>query len=369
MTKPIRILHMIGSLDIGGSQSMVLNLYKQIDKDRIQFDFILDHAENNYLLPKVKKLGAKVYSLPAFNGKNYFKVRSAWDVFLMEHPEYKVLHSHIRSYASIYLPIAKKHGLKTIIHSHSTSNGSGLLSYAKRILQYPLRFQADYYFGCSKEAGEWLFGKKIIQSNKYYMVKNAVAVEKYKLNEVIRKIYRDKLNVDDNAIVFLHVGRLHESKNHMFLLEIYNEIQKEIPNSMLLIVGDGELKKQIEGKIEDLNIDNNVKMLGARNDVAEIMQAADVFLFPSVWEGLPVTVVEAQAAGLPCFVSETITKDVNVTELVTNLPINQGAQVWKKTIINHNLEKRDVISDIMKKGFDIQNSAEWISEFYENLYK
>ena len=366
--KPIRVLQMIGSLNIGGSQAMIINLYKAIDRTKIQFDFILDHPEACSLVPVVEALGARIYTMPSFNGKNVKEIQKAWSSFFKKHTEYKILHSHVRSYASIYIPIAKKYGLKTIIHSHSTSNGSGISSLVKMILQYPLRFQADYFFGCSHEAGEWLFGRKIVKSDRYFMLQNAIDTNLYVQNTSIRESYRKEIGVQDKK-VFLHVGRLHPSKNHSFLLSIFSEYVKKEDNSILLVVGDGELRTEIENQIKELNLQKFVRLLGARNDVPNLMQAADCFLFPSKWEGLPVTVVEAQAAGLPCLVSDTVTKDVNVSSLVKNISIIHGVQPWINAIAETSFSKTNVMDKIIAAGFDISSSARWLSEFYLELNK
>lgn len=363
----VRIIHMIGSLDIGGSQTMIMNIYRTIDRNRIQFDFIVDHSDQLYFKEEIEKLGGKVFVMPRFTGKNIFQVQKAWNCFFDAHPEYHVLHSHVRSYSSIYFPIAKKHGIKTIAHSHSTSNGSGIKSIVKIILQYPLRYEADYFFGCSLKAGEWLFGKKIVQSDRYFTIKNAIDTQKYFFNRKQRSILRNQLRIEEDVTVFIHVGRLHEAKNHIFLLHVFAMLIKEIPNSMLLLVGDGELLSEIEKQIEQLNLKSNVKMLGARTDIPDILNAADVFLFPSKWEGLPVTVVEAQASGLPCFVSDKITKEVGISELVKFLPIDKGTQVWIDAIKETDLTRKNVIDKIIQAGFDIKKSVEWLTKFYEEI--
>lgn len=363
----VRILHMIGSLNIGGSQTMIMNIYRMIDRNRIQFDFIVDHSEQLYFKEEIEKLGGRVFVMPTFTGENIFQVRKAWKCFFEMHPEYQVLHSHVRSYASIYFWIAKKYGIKTIIHSHSTSNGSGIKSVAKIILQYPLRYEADYFFGCSLKAGEWLFGKKIVQSDRYFTIKNAIDTQKYFFDRKQRSILRNQLRIEEDVTVFIHVGRLHEAKNHIFLLHVFAMLIKEIPNSMLLLVGDGELSSEIEKQIEQLNLKSYVKMLGARTDIPDILNAADVFLFPSKWEGLPVTVVEAQASGLPCFVSDKITKEVGISELVKFLPIDKGTQVWIDAIKETDLTRKNVIDKIIQAGFDIKKSVEWLTKFYEEI--
>lgn len=361
----IRILQMIGSLEMGGSQSMIMNIYRNIQHKEIQFDFILDNPTDLYFKKEILSLGGKIFIFSKFNGRNYFEVRNTWDNFFKEHNEYKILHSHVRSYASIYLPIAKKHGLKTIAHSHSTSNGSGLTSIGKMILQYPLRFQADYFFGCSKESGEWLFGKKVVAGNKYYILENGIDLEKF-IGSKSRDRTRRELKIS-NEEVFIHVGRLHESKNHLFLLEVFKNLINKNNNRKLVLVGDGPLKGKIEETIQKFELDKFVIMVGAKNNVCDYFDASDCFLFPSSWEGLPVTVIEAQAAGLPCFISDRITDDVNITPLVHKLSIDNGVDVWIDEIEKSSLKKIYYKEEIKKSGFDINTSSKKLIEFYKRI--
>lgn len=362
----IRVLHVLGGLNLGGAETMVMNLYRAIDRSQIQFDFIIHLQEHQAYEDEIREMGGRIYRFPKFSGKNIFEMRRIWKQFFLKHPEYKILHSHIRSYASVYIPIAKAAGLTTIVHSHSTSNGSGIASVGKAILQYPLRYQADYFFACSKEAGEWLFGKHIVQGEKYHMVPNAIDIEKYRVVPEIRKFYRKELGVE-NKRVFLHVGRLHPAKNHRFLLELFAAWVKENPDDVLLIVGEGGLRDEIEHIISELGILKSVIILGARNDVHKLMQAADCFLFPSLWEGLPVTVVEAQAAGLPCLVSANVTDDVFISPLTVKLPIDQGIECWISKMRELNYARMDVTADIQKAGFDVQVLARQMQEFYEGI--
>ena len=366
--EPIRVLHMIGSLEIGGSQAMIMNIYRNIDREKIQFDFVIDKNRGGFFEKEITELGGKIYKMPSFKGTNIHEIRKSWDVFFTEHSEYKILHSHVRSYASLYIPIAKKHGVKTIIHSHSTSNGSGISALVKAVMQYPLRYQADYFFGCSQKSGEWLFGKKIASGDRFFVIKNAIKTDEYKVDGNVRNQYRKELGIEENAIVYVLVGRLHEAKNHMFLLELFAGIVKKNPKDVLLLVGDGELRNQIVEKINELDLSRNVIMMGARKDVANILKASDCFLFPSNWEGLPVTVVEAQAAGLPCLISDRITDEVNITSLVKKIPIDQGIKCWIDAIENANLKKQNVIRQICEAGFDIKQSTEWLQNFYEEIY-
>lgn len=358
---------MIGSLKVGGSQAMIMNIYRNIDREKIQFDFIIDHTDKMDYADEIKALGGKIYTMPTFKGKNILEVKRAWNEFFKAHPEYKIIHSHVRSYASVYLSIAKKYGLKTISHSHSTSNGTGIASVVKKTLQYPLRYIADYCFGCSEISGEWLFGRKVVDSDRYFMLKNAVDTKKFRYDETVRNEIRSEFNLGDEFI-FGHVGRFNVPKNHEFLLEIFKAIHNVMPNSKLMLVGYGELQEYIENKIKALKLEDSVIMTGLRTDVPDLLLAMDAFLFPSKWEGLPVTLVEAQASGLHCFVSDTVTRDVEVSELIDYLPIDKGADVWVKKVQNTDLTRKDVVCDIVNAGFDIEASSKWLTEFYEKLH-
>lgn len=359
----IRILHVLGGLNRGGAESMVMNWYRNVDRMEIQFDFIVHSETANEYKEEILKMGGKVYVFPRFTVKTCRKSMKLWNEFFAEHPEYKILHSHVRSYASLYIPIAKKHGLKTIVHSHSTSNGKGLASLVKAALQRPLRKSADFLFSCSREAGEWLFGKSYVDSPKYRMIPNAIDTEAYRFSTEWREDKKKELGVCGKT-VYGHVGRLHPAKNHSFLLELFSELHKKNPDSVLLLVGGGELEQEIKNKISELELDGAVILAGSRSDVNELLSAMDVFLFPSLWEGLPVTVVEAQAAGLPCFVSDTVTRDVCVSELVKYLPIDKGVEAWVNAISEFTPYRLDVTEKIKLAGFDIKSAAEDLTKFY-----
>jgi glycosyltransferase involved in cell wall biosynthesis len=355
---------MIGALEMGGSQALVMNLYRHIDREKIQFDFILDHPDRDDYVDEVKALGGRIYTMPGFHG-NVHQVRRAWDEFFTNHPEYKVLHSHVRSYASLYLPIAKRHGVKTIIHSHSTSNGKGFSSLVKMALQYPLRYQADVLMGCSKESGEWLFGKKATAGDRFFFLPNGVDLQRFSFDENIRQQYRRDMGLEDK-IVIGHVGRFHPAKNHMFLLESFAQLKRLRPNAVLLLVGDGELRGEIESKISQLGLIDSVMLTGNRSDVAELMQAMDTLAFPSAWEGLPTTVVEAQATGLPCIISDRITEDVDLSPLVQRLSID-NPELWAK-VLAYPQPRQNVQADIIASGFEINSAAAKLCQLYESLY-
>lgn len=364
----IRILHVLGGLDRGGAETMVMNLYRAIDRTQIQFDFITHTDRSQAYTDEILKHGGKIYYFPKFKGANFLKLRKLWIKFFKEHPEYKILHSHVRSYASLYLPIAKKAGVKTIIHSHSTSNGKGLSSFVKRLMQFPLRYQADYFFGCSKEAGEWLFGKKVVESSKYHVLKNAIDTEKYKFNEESRAQYREKLRLG-NKLTYVHVGRFHPSKNHTFLLNLFAEIHKRNPNTVLLLVGDGPLHSSIQTQIEELCLQDDVLLLGSRDDIPEILHAADCFLFPSLWEGFGMVAVEAQATGLPCICSDMVPSSVKVTDFCYFISTDD-LLAWvdmsmQNTRYALSMQNEGNVNGI--ESFDIKKSAAELQSFYLNV--
>lgn len=344
---------------------MVLNLYRHIDRDRIQFDIVIDRPEDLQLAAEFEKLGSKIYVMPSFNGYNFLEIRRCWRKFFDEHSEYEVMHSHVRSYAMLFLPIAKRFGIKTIIHSHSTLNGQGFSALVKRIMQFPLRYQADYLLACSNEAGRWLYGVKACNKPNYKFIPNAIDIQQYHFSEEARQAYRAELGVQDRFVIG-HVGRFHEAKNHMFLLEVFAEVLKRRSDAMLVLVGDGDLRSAIEHRIDELQIADHVILTGSRGDVAQLMSAMDVFAFPSIWEGLPVTVVEAQASGLHCLISDRITNDVDTSELVERLPITNTA-VWVERMVHLDTERVDVTQKIREAGFDVRDSARRMMDFYEMM--
>lgn len=365
----IRVLHMIGSLEMGGAQNMVMALYRAVDRSKIQFDFIIDCDTESIFTQEIHRLGGRIFRLPKINEASLGEVRLAWNNFFADHPEYKILHSHVRSYASLYLPIAKAHGVKTIIHSHNTSNGTGLASLIKKLLQYPLRHQADYFFGCSEIAGQWLFGDKVVKSDRYFMLKNAVDLERFSYRPAVRERIRGELGVDDNTLLIGHVGRMNPQKNHKFLLEFFRKIVDKKPNVKLLLLGDGDLRDEISRQVTQLGLDGHVLMLGVRGNVEDYFSAMDCMVLPSLHEGLPVVVVEAQANGLRCLVADTVTKEVRLSQLVEYLPISQGEEPWVNAILTGGQCHVDVSEQIRSGGFCVQESARWLSEFYSSIGK
>jgi len=367
MEKPIRILHVLGRLDRGGAETMVMNLYRNIDRTQIQFDFIIHTTDKCDYNDEIEELGGKIYTIPRYTGKNHFYYKKAWHNFFQRHTEYELIHGHVRSTASIYVKIAKKYSLKTIVHSHSISSGTGVKSKIKDLMQLPIRSIADYLFACSDEAGKWLFGKNVVDKENYKVIKNAIDVEKYVINEEVRKKMLKDLQIE-GKFVLGHVGRFSYEKNHEFLIEVFYELQKQCENAVLLLVGDGELKPKIEEQIYQLGIQEKVILTGSVSNVHEYMQAMDVFVFPSHYEGLGMVAIEAQASGLPCVISDRIPKQVIVTEVVTSLPLSNASH-WVGVILDKNTptQREGVSFGVIKQGYDIRDQVENLKNIYFDI--
>lgn len=370
MIYPIRIAHMIGSLNIGGSQAMVMNIYRNIDRNKFQFDFILDSPNELDHASEVEKLGGRIFSMPKFKGYNLIEVIRSWDIFFSNHPEYRILHSHVRSYASLYLPIAKKYGVMTIIHSHNTSNGSDFRSYIKKVFQYPLRYQADYYMACSKSAAEWLFGSSVLNLNNYMMLPNSINVNMFSYNETVRNEIREELGLSD-CIVIGHTGRMVQQKNHKFLIEIFAEVLKIIPTARLMLVGDGELRQEIESCCVKYNMYDKVIFVGSKMDVHKYYQAMDVFVFPSLSEGLGIVTIEAQTSGLECVVSDEVPVEADVgANLLHRLSLNDSSKVWAEYVASKcRYCREDKKLYAIKAGYDISCTVNGIENVYSQLHK
>lgn len=361
----IRVLHVLGGLNLGGAETMVMNLYRAIDRTKIQFDFIIHLQEKQAYEDEIIALGGKIYRFPAFNGKNIIQQVKVWNEFFLNHKEYNILHSHVRSYASLYLPIAKKHGLYTIIHSHSTSNGSGLIALIKTILQYPLRYQADFYFACSYHAGKWLFGKKVVQSDKFEVLPNAIDASVFDYNQDVRIAMRKELGIEDKFVVG-HVGRMTAAKNHKFLIEVFEKIEKKVNNAVLLLVGDGELREKIERLVCGKKLQEKVLLVGNKMNTQDYYQAMDIFAFPSLWEGLGIVVIEAQTSGLPCIVSSGVPREVDLNiDLVRKVDVeNPGAWVDEIMRCRECTDSRHSYSEYVKNaGYDISMNVKKYEHF------
>ena len=367
MKGKIRIVHVFGEMNRGGAETLIMNIYRKIDKSKIQFDFILHTEKECAYDNEIYKLGGEIYRVPRFKVSNFIEYIKAWNDILKKNAyKWDIIHGHMYSTASIYLPIAKKYGLKAISHSHNTSNGTGVSSIIKDVIQFPVRYIADSKMGCSNAANKWLYGERICKKEDCYVLNNAIDLTKFRYKEDLRRSMRNQLNIS-NKFVIGHVGRFVDQKNHSFLIDIFKHIYDKNKNSVLLLVGDGSLKKKIENKVKELGLEENVIFAGSRADVAELFQCMDVFLLPSKYEGLPVVMVEAQASGLPCFISDSINDEVKIVESVKQISLNDSPKQWSEKILSEKNERYDAISKLKYAGYDIEIVTKWIMEFYYKM--
>lgn len=373
MEEQIRILQVLGRLDRGGAETMIMNLYRHIDRSRFQFDFVIHTQDVCDYTEEVSRLGGRIYSMEPFRMRTLFSYRRQWRRFFREHPEYQIIHGHVRSTAALYLSEAKKAGLVTIVHSHNTSSGRGFSALVKNILQYPLRFLADELLACSKRAGIWLYGKRACQSGHFYILKNGIEPEAFRFSENVRnqmRIAMAKESDRQKALVFLHIGRMEEQKNHTFLLQIFAAILRKNAAAQLWLCGEGPLAQRLQEQAQAAGIADRVHFLGIREDIPALMAAADAVVFPSLFEGLPVTLVEAQAAGLPILMSDVVTDEVVITDLVQTLPLSASEEKWADMalqMLSTVRTRESYAKQVAQAGYAVSDNAKWLTAFYENL--
>ena len=368
MKKPERILHVLGSLNMGGAETLVMNIYRNINRDKYQFDFVVHGRDIGKYEEEIIRLGGKIYHIDEYKVYNHFKYKKIWNDFFNNHHEYNIVHGHMRSTASIYLKIAKKHGLKTISHSHNTSNGKGIKSIIKKVLQSRIKNACDVFMGCSYDANKWLFGEKIANSSNCYVLNNGIDTNFFSYSEKLRESSRKELKLKNQFLVG-NVGRLCYQKNQDYLIDIFCDIKKIKNDSKLLIIGSGELKESLIAKMKEKNIYDDVIMLENRSDINALMCAMDCFVFPSRFEGLGIVVIEAQSTGLPCFISDEVPHNVDLTDLIHRIDINKPAGENAKYIMEELKKiKRKIYSfKITKANYSIENTCDDLVHYYDKL--
>lgn len=366
---PIRILQVFASLDRGGAETMIMNIYRKIDRDKIQFDFVVNDRKEEYdFEQEILSLGGRIFRIPKYNLKNIFQYRKYFDEILKENSNLKIIHGHHTVPANTYIKVAHENQRIVLLHSHTAGKlEKSLKSEIKTFLRRRSQYSADGLVACGEKAAKFMFDKKYSST---IIIKNAIETDKYYFNKDIRNKYRQDFNLSDNFVIG-HVGNFREVKNHKFIIEIFEEVKKHVPKSKLLLVGDGYLREEIVSQIEKMHLSNDVILAGVRDDVNNILQAMDIMVFPSLFEGLGVALIEAQVSGLKVLASNTITKEANITGNVIFFDIKKGANYWAKEIIKYHKESdREVdINIIINSGYDINSSIGEIEKFYLNLYR
>ncbi|WP_169086930.1 glycosyltransferase family 1 protein [Paenibacillus sp. PL91] len=362
--KPVRILQVATVMNRGGLETMLMNYYRQMDRSKIQFDFIVHRDEEGHYDQEIIALGGKIYRMPQIKPGNYSPYFKRLDLFFKEHPYYQVVHAHINENSSFILKAAKKAGVPCrIMHSHLSDLGLDIKLPFRMYARLAIKDNPSSYFACSKSAGKWLFGKRLADSGKVVVLNNAVDVKQFSFNSSTRDAIRAELAAGDRLVIG-HIGRFNEQKNHDFLIDIFKAVHDKEPNSMLVLAGEGHLRPMIEKKIERLGLSEHVKLLGVRADVSDLLQGIDIFLFPSLFEGLPVVLIEAQAAGLSCVISDTITAETDVTGRLQFIGLKQPAEYWAEQMLSASREHADTAELLRKNGYDTSTMAKWLSDYY-----
>lgn len=366
----IRILHVVGTMDLGGAETFIMNLYRTVDRNEIQFDFLCHNRIEAKYTDEILAMGGKMYMVEGISHVGFFKYQKDLYDFFKSHPEYQVVHSHQNDLNGIILKQAARAGVKMrISHSHTeyhykTLQRKAMFTFFKWNVN---RYTTDA-FACSKPSGEMLYTGKLRQS--FDVIYNGIDTNKFAFNQEKRRKINSELNLGDGPIVG-HVGRFAPVKNHIFIIDVFNEFLKFYPNAKLVLVGTGDTLVQTKDKVKTLGIDNSVIFLGSRTDVDAILSAADIFLFPSLFEGLPVSVVEAQCSGLQVITSDTISEDTVITDLITHLPLSCSAKQWAEKLeelySNSKSTNRHAYANIVNNaGFDAKHITQALIERYLN---
>ena len=372
MGQPVRILHILGNTQLGGAESRIMDLYRHMDRSVVQFDFVVHSKEEGYFNEEIRKLGGRIFRVPRFRVLNYFSYCRAWKKLLQEHrdadgrSEFHMIQGHMTSTAAIYLSIARKCGIETTIaHARSAGVDKGLKGILTRFLRRNLSKKADYLFTCSELAGISVFGKKAVEQGRTRFLPNAIDCQKFAPDPLVREKIRRELGIE-NCYVIGHVGRFHYAKNHEYLLRVFAElVKRKTRDYVLLLLGEGSGMEDIRILSRELGIEDKVYFLGNKSNVNDYYQAMDYFVYPSRFEGMPGTIVEAQTAGLRCLMSDTICKEVIATELVTTRSISEDPGLWADEIEQHLQYQRSSRVDEMKeRGFDVHGQAVLMTDFY-----
>lgn len=359
-----KVLHVINSMNRGGAETFIMNLYNSINTSNLQFDFLVT-MNNNAYEEEILNLGGKIYKIESRN-QGYIKYIKHLYIFFKQHGEkYRSIHVHTSSLSNIEpLIFAKIFKIKNrIIHSHNTFQ-DGLIHRFLHYINKPfIHFFANKYLACSENALKWLYKNTFIK-DKAIIINNGIDINKFQYNENIRTEIRKQMQISEK-IVIGHVGRFSKVKNHEFLIDIFYELTIINPYYHLVLVGCGELERKIYNKISKLGISDYVTILGPRPDVNNVLQAFDYFVFPSLFEGLPVALIEAQCSGLVCFCSNTISNEVNITNLCHFLSLNKSPQEWAIYISKTIYKRSNTNNKIIEYGYDINSVSYFI---HNNIY-
>lgn len=364
---PVRILHVLGNTNLGGAESRTMDLYRHMDRERVQFDFLVHTGQEGHFDKEIEELGGHIYRVPRFRIYNYFSYVRAMKAFFLEHSDFRAVQGHMTSTAAIYLPIAKKAGIPiTIAHARSAGVDKGVKGLATRWMRRSLPDKTDYMFTCSRLAGISVFGARAVEEGKTIFMPNAIDCKKFGYCPDMRDKIRARLGLSQRYVIG-HVGRFHYAKNHEYLLKIFAGLCRQGKKEYaLLLLGEGEKMEEMKRLAGELQIQDQVIFAGNKSSVCDYYQAMDYFVYPSRYEGLPGTVLEAQASGLPCLMSDRICEEVAVTDLVHTMGIEEAPERWADYIEKtEDYTRTSHAEAVSAAGFDAGEQAEMMMRFYE----
>ena len=351
---PIRVLCVFSTLDRGGAESMCMNLYRHLNRDIVQFDFVKHTTKIGAFEKEINELGGRIYIAPRMRIKRVLEYKKWWEGHFDNHPEHQIVHGHYFTASAVYFKVAKKCGRVTIGHMHIAKYDSRI----KQILCSRIEYYADYCLACGWDAGKLLYPHR-----HFIVLNNAIDASQFQYNAEVRKAYREKLGLNDSIVIGI-VANFGEHKNPLGVIELFNRLSGMNSRYKLLWIGTGGgFLDKVKKLVSDYGLQSKVILLGARSDVNNLLQAMDAFVLPSFFEGLPVVLIEAQAAGLQCFVSDCVTKEVNITGRCTFLPLNQWEK-WEASIRESNLQHINTYDQIIDAGYDISYTATMLQNMY-----
>lgn len=379
MAGPVRVLHVLGTTQLGGAESRTMDLYRHMDRNRVQFDFLVHTQREGFFDQEIAELGGRIFRVPRFRFYNLFAYRRAMRAFFAQHHEFAAVEGHITSSAAVYLPIAKRAGVgRTIAHARSAGVDRGIKGALTRLMRCRLSRRTDVMFTCSRLAGIAVFGRRAVEEGRTIFVPNAIDCRAFAYDPAVRARMRRDLGAEDRYVIG-HVGRFDYAKNHEYLLRIFAALcggQQEGAGGgkgpenrryLLLLLGEGSGMDAMKRLAGELGIGDRVRFLGNRKNVSDYYQAMDYFVYPSRYEGLPGTMIEAQASGLRCLVSDAICQEAAVTELVGRMSIGADPGEWAAQIERTaEYERRSHADEVGKAGFDVCGQAERMMAFYES---
>lgn len=364
MNKALHVLHAVPDMNAGGLENFIMNIYRNIDRERVQFDFLMHHSYDSFFDDEIRSLGGEIYRYPVVENKNLLGYSRYVERLLAGHPEIGVVHSHMCSTGFFTLGAARRAGcVMRVAHSHNTSHDRTVKGCAKWALSRLAPLNANVLLACSTEAGKYLFGRRPFE-----LQRNAIDTGRFAFSESKREEVRTQYGIGGNLVVG-HIGRFTEAKNHPFIIRVFDEVRKRRPDARLLLVGDGEerVKSAVHGLVRELGLSDCVIFAGVHSNTEDYYSAFDVFLFPSLFEGLPLTGVEAQCSGLPCLFSDAITRELDISDFAKFLPLDCGAGRWAEELLASmgGLVDRTVgLQQVRAAGYDAALSSERLVNLY-----